>query len=95
MTYQYRVRDHLGNTHSGNVDAVSVEEATGQLRRDGFQVIGLEEVEEDGLFPRRISRNDLIYVTCQLAIMVDTASRFRPRWAASSNRRPTRRCDAC
>jgi type IV pilus assembly protein PilC len=73
MTYQYRVRDPMGNTHTGSVDATSVEDATGQLRRDGFQVLELEESDDEGeLFPKRISRNELIYVTSQLAIMVDT-----------------------
>ena len=72
MSYQYRVRDSMGNTHTGNIEAASVEDATQQLRRDGFQVLELDEAGDDGLFPRRISRSDLIYVTSQLAIMVDT-----------------------
>jgi type IV pilus assembly protein PilC len=72
MSYQYRVRDTIGNTHTGTVEAASVEEATQQLRRDGFQVLELDEANDDGLFPRRISKSDLIYVTSQLAIMVDT-----------------------
>lgn len=72
MNYQYRVRDSIGNTHTGSVDATSVEDATQQLRRDGFQVLEIGEGGDDGLFPRRISKNDLIYVTSQLAIMVDT-----------------------
>lgn len=72
MNYQYRVRDPIGNTHTGSVDAATVEEATQQLRRDGFQVLEIDEGNEDGLFPRRISKTDLIYVTSQLAIMVDT-----------------------
>ncbi len=72
MNYQYRVRDPMGNTHTGSVEAASVEDATQQLRRDGFQVLELDEADDDGLFPRRISKNDLIYVTSQLAIMVDT-----------------------
>ena len=72
MNYQYRVRDPIGNTHTGSVDAASVEDATQQLRRDGFHILEIDEGGDDGLFPRRISRNDLIYVTSQLAIMVDT-----------------------
>ena len=73
MTYQYRVRDPMGNTHTGSIEAASVEDATQQLRRDGFQVLELDEDDgDDGLFPRRISSSDLIYVTSQLAIMVDT-----------------------
>lgn len=73
MNYQYRVRDPMGNTHTGSVEATSSEDATQQLRRDGFQVLELEEAGDDGeLFPKRVSRNELIYVTSQLAIMVDT-----------------------
>jgi type IV pilus assembly protein PilC len=73
ITYQYRVRDPMGNTHTGSIDATSVEDATQQLRRDGFQVQELTEGADDGeLFPRRVTKTDLIYVTSQLAIMVDT-----------------------
>jgi type IV pilus assembly protein PilC len=73
VSYQYRVRDPLGNTHQGAVEAASLEDARQQLRRDGFQVLDLDEADDDGdLFPRRISKNDVIYVTNQLAIMVDT-----------------------
>ena len=72
MAYQYRVRDSMGNTHAGSIEATSVEDATQQLRRDGFQVLDLDETDDEGLFPRGISKSDLIYVTSQLAIMVDT-----------------------
>jgi type IV pilus assembly protein PilC len=72
MNFQYHVRDPMGNTHTGNIDAVSVEDATQLLRRDGFQVLEIEEGGEEGLLSRRVSRNDLIYMTSQLAIMVET-----------------------
>jgi type IV pilus assembly protein PilC len=72
MSYQYRVRDSMGNTHTGSIEAASTEDATSQLRRDGFQVLDLDDAGDEGLLPRRISRSDLIYVTSQLAIMVDT-----------------------
>jgi len=73
MTFQYRVRDPLGNIHEGTVEATSQEDATQQLRRDGFQVLEIDEAEGEGsLFPKRISKNEIIYVTAQLAIMVDT-----------------------
>ena len=73
MEYEYRVRDPLGNTHEGTLDAASLEEASQQLRRDGFQVLEIDEADADGgLLPQGISKNDVIYVTCQLAIMVDT-----------------------
>jgi type IV pilus assembly protein PilC len=73
MTFQYRVRDPLGNTHDGNLEAPSLEDARQQLRRDGFQVLEIEEADSaGGLFPKRVSKNEIIYVTAQLAIMVDT-----------------------
>jgi type IV pilus assembly protein PilC len=73
MPYQYRVRDPLGKTHEGSIAAASLDDAEQQLRRDGFQVLELDEEEEDaGLFPRRVTKNEIIYVTSQLAIMVDT-----------------------
>ena len=71
-TYQYRVRDPMGNIHTGSVEATSVEDASQQLRRDGFQILEIDEEGDEGLFPRRVSKTDLIYVTSQLAIMVDT-----------------------
>ncbi len=72
MTFQYRVRDPLGNTINGALEATSLEDATQQLRRDGFQILELDEGDDEGLLPRRVSKNEIIYVTCQLAIMVDT-----------------------
>lgn len=73
MEYHYRVRDPLGHAHEGVVEAASVDDATQQLRRDGFQVLEVDEADGEGsLLPRRISRTDIIYATSQLAIMVDT-----------------------
>lgn len=73
MTFQYRVRDPLGSVLDGTLEAANLEDATQQLRRDGFQVLNLEETDaEGGLFPKRVSRNEIIYVTNQLAVMVDT-----------------------
>ncbi len=73
MEYEYRVRDPLGNTHEGTIEAASADDASQQLRRDGFQVLEIDEADAaGGLFPQRVSKNDIIYVTCQLAIMVDT-----------------------
>jgi len=72
MTFQYRVRDPLGKTHEGNLEAESLEEATQQLRRDGFQILDLSEEGGGGLLAKRVSKNEIIYFTSQLAIMVDT-----------------------
>jgi type IV pilus assembly protein PilC len=73
MTYQYRARNPQGKTIEGSLQAATLEEASQQLRRDGFQVVDIEEGEAElGLLPRRVTRNEIIYVTAQLAIMVDT-----------------------
>jgi len=72
MAFQYRVRDPGGNVHDGTSEALTLDEASQELRNGGFQILSIEEVDEGGLFPKRVSKNDLIYVTNQLAIMVDT-----------------------
>jgi type IV pilus assembly protein PilC len=75
MTYQFRVRDPLGNIHDGALKAASLDDATQQLRRDGFQILSLDEGDDDeegSLFEPRVTKNDIIYTTAQLAIMVDT-----------------------
>ncbi len=71
MDFQYRVRDPLGNLVVGELAAASLDDASQQLRRDGFQIVELNE-DEGGLIPRRISKREIIYVTNQLAVMVDT-----------------------
>ena len=72
MTYEYRVRDSLGKTHEGVLEATSREDASQQLRRDGFEVLDLEERSDYALWTRRVSKNEIIYTTSQLSIMVDT-----------------------
>jgi type IV pilus assembly protein PilC len=72
MDFQYRVRDPLGNIVQGKLEAISVEDAAQQLRRDGFAVVELDEDSPGGLLPRRISKREIIYITNQLAVMVDT-----------------------
>jgi type IV pilus assembly protein PilC len=72
ITFEYRARDPLGNTIEGTIEADSVEEAQQKLRRDGFQVLDIDEEGGDGLFARGATRTDILYITSQLAIMVDT-----------------------
>jgi type IV pilus assembly protein PilC len=73
MTFEYRVRDALGKEHEGTIDAVNREDAVQRLRRDGLQII---DIGEDGgglsLLAPAVRRTDVIYLTNQLAIMVDT-----------------------
>jgi type IV pilus assembly protein PilC len=72
-TFHYKVRDTLGKTHDGDIEAEDRDAAAQALRHDGFHVLSIEE-EEGGfsLFPRRIKKTELIYATSQIAIMVDT-----------------------
>lgn len=72
-TFQYKVRDSLGKTHEGDLEAEDRDAAMQQLRQDGFHVLSLDE-EEGGLslLPRGIRKSEIIYCTSQLAIMVDT-----------------------
>ncbi len=74
ITFSYQARDPLGNTHSGNVEANSREEAIAQLGRDGLQVLSMAEeaAAGPGLFARGVTRIEIIYITNQLAVMIDT-----------------------
>ena len=95
MTYQYRVRDPLGNIHNGTIEARSRDDATQQLRRDGFQVLEVEEDLGEGLGPLlggRVGKHEVIYATSQLAIMVDTGIRSPAPWKGFSIRRRTPPC---
>lgn len=72
-TFIYTARSPLGKLIQGELEAANRDEAAQKLRRDGLQVLSVEEGEGDGdLFPRRIRRIDIVYVTNQLAIMVET-----------------------
>ena len=73
MNFDYTGRDPLGQTHDGAIDAATRDEAIQTLNRDGLQVIKISEGDDGlNLFPRRLTRSDIIYTTTQLAIMVDT-----------------------
>src|SRR5262245_10988006 len=73
INFDYRARDVLGKVHEGTIEAENRDEAASRLRRDGLQILDLEE-EGSGLelFPQRIRASDIIYATSQLAVMVDT-----------------------
>jgi type IV pilus assembly protein PilC len=73
MNFEYTARDPLGHTHEGSIDAATRDEAIESLKRDGLLVVNIAEGDDGlNLFPRRLSRSDIIYTTTQLAIMVDT-----------------------
>lgn len=83
MKFTYRARDARGKFVQGQLQASGSEEAAQQLRRDGFVPVQIREVEPEtdeedddddvpGFFSRRVSRQQLIYVTNQLSIMTET-----------------------
>lgn len=73
LTYTYQARDTLGHLIEGTMEVESRDEAAAKLKRDGLHVLELEE-EAGGfdLLPKRIGQAEIIYVTSQLSIMVDT-----------------------
>src|SRR5262245_31084181 len=73
MLLEYRVRDQRGTIVEGQLDAESEDAAAQQLRQEGYAVLSVSEAEAGGsLFARRVSKQDVIYLTSQLAIMTET-----------------------
>jgi type IV pilus assembly protein PilC len=73
QSFTYSARDPLGKLIAGTVEVESRDEALLRLKREGLQVVEIDE-EEGGfeLLPRRIKQAEVIYVASQLAVMVDT-----------------------
>jgi type IV pilus assembly protein PilC len=68
-------KSNPAKTGNSSVSAATRGEVAAALRHDGIVAGGVDETQEEelgSLFPRRIRKYDLIYVTNQLAIMVDT-----------------------
>lgn len=72
MNFRYAGRDAKGNPIEGTIEADSADAARDELRRDGVTAAEIEEADDAPLFPGRVSKHELIYVTNQLSIMVDT-----------------------
>jgi len=73
MSFNYVAKDALGQVLRGTIDATSRDTATQMLRRDGMSVVKLEDSgAAEHLIPRRIKKSEIIYLTSQLAVMVDT-----------------------
>ena len=72
-TFEYTARDSRGNSIKGQVEAVNADDAQQRLRQDGLQNVQvLDEQETAPLFPRRIRKQDIVYLSSQLAIMAQT-----------------------
>jgi type IV pilus assembly protein PilC len=73
QTFIYQARNPLGAILEGTLEVASRDEALARLKRDGLAVIELNEESAGGdLLPRRVRQTDIIYVTNQLAVMVET-----------------------
>jgi type IV pilus assembly protein PilC len=73
MRFTYKARDPLGNHSEGSLESPDKDAARDQLRRDGFAILALDEVEETPtLFSPPVRSADIIYTTSQLAVLVDT-----------------------
>lgn len=73
QSFTYQARSPLGAILEGTLEVASREEALARLKRDGLAVLELnEEPAGIDLVPRRIRQTDIIYVTSQLAVMVET-----------------------
>ena len=77
MQFTYQARDVSGEVKSGEISADSAETATQQLRQDGLYLLSIEESSRVSssaglaMFQKKVSRSDIIYLTNQLAVMID------------------------
>jgi len=72
-TFAYQARDALGHLIEGTLQASSRDEVVAQLKREGLAVVELEETSAQlDLLTSRVRATDIIFVTSQLAVMVDT-----------------------
>src|SRR4051812_3818209 len=79
-TFAYNARDTNGNASTGTIAAASVAEVTQMLRRDGKYATSIEPVGAQSTTPGggsskkgiKISRADVVQLSNQLAIMVET-----------------------
>jgi type IV pilus assembly protein PilC len=78
-TFTYTARDSNGNAHGGSMVAASVDEVTQLLRREGKYPISVTSAEETAQQAKKagrrgikIPRADVVQLSNQLAIMVET-----------------------
>lgn len=74
QTFAYQAKDKLGKIHDSSIDAASIDEARIVLASDGLQLISIEEESAGGfsLGGNRITKHDIIYMTSQLSVMIET-----------------------
>ncbi|MBM3999721.1 MAG: type II secretion system F family protein [Planctomycetes bacterium] len=72
-TFAFVAKELRGARRKGRLDAESRDAALKSLKKQGLQVVELTEVRAARtLFAKRIAKSEIVYVTSQLAIMVET-----------------------
>ncbi|MEO1999335.1 MAG: type II secretion system F family protein [Planctomycetaceae bacterium] len=77
MQFTYQARDTSGRIREGDLNASSADEASRLLRQEGLYLLRIDEatrashIQPPTLFRRRVNRNEIIYLTSQLAVLVD------------------------
>lgn len=77
MQFEYLARDGSGKMQSGVISAESANEAARKLRNDGLYTLTINEARQvtrspaPSIFAKRISHSDIVYLSSQLAVMVD------------------------
>ncbi len=75
--FDYRVSDSSGGIRTGSVEASSLNDAMRKLRREGAYVLGIQPAaahpvaDDRPLIPRRVTRQEIIYFTNELGVMVE------------------------
>jgi type IV pilus assembly protein PilC len=73
MPYPIRARDPRGHLAEGPLEAGNAETAMQRQAQNGLQVLQIADEEDNApLFPRRVGKQEIIYLTSQLAIMSET-----------------------
>ena len=73
MAFSYIAKDAAGNLLRGTIEAEDRDSALFRLSRDGLNVVEVqEELDEAHILPKRVRKSDIIYVTSQLAVMIET-----------------------
>ncbi|QDT65598.1 type II secretion system F family protein [Calycomorphotria hydatis] len=77
MQFHYQTRDVTGHVLNGDVFAGDERQAIAKLRGMGLTLISIEQAEASSFlnwkpFERRVSKSEIVYLTGQLAIMLDS-----------------------
>lgn len=77
MQYIYQARDLAGRIRDGEIVAETLDEAAKLVRREGLFLLSIIERRNGSderrlaLFQKRVTRQEIVYLTHQLAVMID------------------------